>query len=236
MRELKLIPDQLTTVNLSRFLFTIKKQKPDILLTTKCAGNCLTDIQAYAQVVIKCRLHYSLAATVKSLFVSESTVVNDGNTDHVYDRTGKLLVSRTKVDRDIGDFVFAFDCSDFYPTRTLPADPVLSAQFVLRQFQAYLFGGDSVHAIETFNYGMQMDLNLSHVKVGGYIDYTTQADRSKIRRMAKVVAINRLQRKMYSDRDFPVGQIKPFIVIEQPMGKHVETRVIYPSQIVGIRK
>lgn len=236
MRELKLIPDQLTTVNLSRFLFVIKKQKPDILLTTKCAGNCLTDIQSYAQVVIKCRLSYSLEATLKSLFVSNGTVIDDGNTDHVYDRTGKLLVSRTQVNSEIGDFVFAFDCSDFYPTRNVPADPVVSAQYVLKQFQTYLFGGDSVRSIENVNYGMQMDLTLSHVKVGSYVDYKTQADRSKIRRMAKVVAINHIQRKMYSDRNFPSDKIKPFIVIEYPIGKHVESRVIYPSQIVGIRK
>lgn len=236
MRELKLIPDQLTTVNLARFLFAIKKQKPDIVLSTKFAGDCLSDIHSYAQLVIKCRLHYSLMATVKSLFVLPTSVVTDGNTNHIYDRTGKLLVTRTDVKGDLADFVFAFDCSDFYPTKSLPADPAISAQCVLQQVQTYLFGGDTVRNVQLFNHGMQLDLTLQSVKVGSYVDYATQPDCSRIRRKVKVIGINHFQRRMYTDRNYSVEQIKPFIVIEYPVGKTVESRVIYPSQIVGVAK
>lgn len=235
MRELKLIPDQLTTVNLSRFLFAIKKQKPDNLtVTTKIAGNCLSDLQSYAQVVIKCRLHYSLHSTLKSLFVVPSSITHDGKTDHVYDRTGKLLVSRTKITGDEADFVFAFDCSDYYPTKSLPADPAISADLVANQIKGYLFGGDSVRAIKLFNYGMQCDLTLKDVRIGSHVNYTTDPQATTVRKRVKVVAINQFQRQNYVKGNVSVSDIKPFIVVQYQMGRHLESRVIYPSQIVGI--
>lgn len=237
MRDLKLIPNQKTSSTLAKFLFTIKKQKPmDLKIVPKFTGTCLTSNDSYAEVALTCTLQCTLAFVLNILRVKPSTVVEDGQYSHIYDRTGQLLVSMRKVGEHLNELTILFDCSDFYPYKTLPASPEVSVNAIVLQIHQYLYGGSSARTVPLLNNGMQFDLSLDQIAVGSVVDITSHSDARKIRRNVKVIGLNQLHLQQLFKRTCSMAQIKPFIIVEYRNHGHREQRVIYPSQVVGISK